>query len=108
MGEGSSNFNGRSLPSEDSGSPTEGRDRGRDQQLLHRHRPYLRYDTQEAHRAVSVATAARYRGNPLAHGDGTPLLSDVLPVQATRTDGDRVYGRVVRDAGRTWLQYWLW
>jgi hypothetical protein len=29
-------------------------------------------------------------------------------MQARRSYADRVYGRVVRDAGRIWLQYWLW
>jgi hypothetical protein len=29
-------------------------------------------------------------------------------MQARKHYADRVYGRVVRDCGRVWLQYWLW
>jgi hypothetical protein len=83
---------------------------GRDQRLLQRHRPYLRYDTQEAYRAVSVATALE-AAEPRESGrfDHIPrALADVTRLQVRRNHADRVYGRVVRDAGRVWLQYWLW
>jgi hypothetical protein len=109
MGEGILRFDGRSSPSLDR-PPSEDHNRARDRRLLHRHRPYLRYDTQEAYRAVSVATALgtleprksdRFEHVPLA-------LADVAGLQARRGHADRVYGRAVRDAGRVWLQYWLW
>ena len=53
--------------------------------LLAEHRPVLAYDARERDFATSIA---RWR-DP----------------RAPRRDV--VYGRVVRDAGRTWLQYWL-
>jgi hypothetical protein len=43
-----------------------------------------------------LGSANRFKANPGAAGD------------SLRRYGDRVYGRVVRDAGRTWLQYWFW
>jgi hypothetical protein len=103
-------FDGLSLPCEAERAQAKGRERQRDRQLLHRHRPYLRYDTQEAYRAVSAATAVHgiesSMDNRLCHP--TRSLTDVVRLQAKRNHVDRVYGRVVRDAGRVWLQYWLW
>jgi hypothetical protein len=110
MGEGSLSLDGRSVPSGGCSPPVDGRDHERDRRLLHRHRPYLRYDTQEAYRAVSVASAVR----PTESGEDDRLsrisrsLADIVRLQAKRSSADRVYGRVVRDSGRVWLQYWLW
>jgi hypothetical protein len=53
--------------------------------LLGQHRPVLVYDDRERDFATSVA---RWRDPGAAHPDV-------------------VYGRAVRDGGRTWLQYWL-
>jgi hypothetical protein len=104
---------------------------------LERHRPALVYDPQEAYRAMLAASITDYGVNLLKRRDGTvvsrggaglslALLStyDVKdgdrldevgdPVAASRhfqgepAYRERVYGRVVEDGGRTWLQYWLW
>ncbi len=53
--------------------------------LLEQHRPVLVYDARERDHATSVA---RWRDPRAPHADV-------------------VYGRAVRDEGRTWLQYWL-
>jgi hypothetical protein len=57
-----------------------------DEALLDRHRPLLRYDASEEYFAQPVS---------------------LPPVTAQRLPGDRVYGRVTEEDGRTWLQYWL-
>src|SRR4051794_5099340 len=105
---------------------------------LERHRPALRYDSQETYRAMSPASITDNPGNVLVDGRGTTLATagaelnlaylttypnpsgdDKLdeaagPIQAAQhfqadpAYADRCYGRVVKDGGRTWLQYWLW
>jgi hypothetical protein len=104
---------------------------------LERHRPALVYDPQEAYRAMSAASITDYRDNTLKRRDGTVVaragggLNLALLTTYEVKDGDRldetgdtlaaarrfqsdpayrerVYGRVVEDGGRTWLQYWLW
>lgn len=50
---------------------------------LQRHRPILRYDSNEAHFAQPISR------------DGTSV------------DRDLVYGHAARDDGKLWLQYWL-
>jgi hypothetical protein len=54
-----------------------------DADLLERHRPILVYDADEQFFAQPVDTNAEVR------------------------EGDRVYGHVAREAGRSWLQYWF-
>lgn len=67
-----------------------------DRTLLERHRPLLVYDRSERRRAVAV--------EPLVREGLPPRLSD----KPTAPDARAVaYGRVVRDAGRVYLQYWL-
>jgi hypothetical protein len=108
-----------------------------DEELLRRHRPYLRYDSQEDYRVVAAGTIAAWPGNRLLRGKdviagvsgegGRVLTMDILsdgeksdylaeaawPVLAARrlqADPDyanRVYGRVVRGR-KVWLQYWMW
>jgi hypothetical protein len=104
---------------------------------LEKHRPALVYDPQEAYRAMSAASIMDYRDNVLkrnngvvvsraGHGLSLALLSaydvkdgdrldeagDPLPAsrhfQADPNYRERVYGRVMHDGGRVWLQYWLW
>lgn len=36
------------------------------------------------------------------------FAGDARRMQRDPAYADRVYGRVVRDGGRTWLQYWIW
>jgi hypothetical protein len=64
--------------------------------VLERHAPILLYDGEENWRAVAV---------------GRFVESDLRPAEAeapTPPDAvDVVYGRVARDGGRRWLQYWL-
>jgi hypothetical protein len=145
MGVGSSHPARRGPAARNADPLSEGCDRERDRKLLHRHRPYLRYDTQDAYRAVSAATAIHAPGDVVTRGDGTIVpsagdsdrpqldldclahypdgsesaerdrlshgahsLADIVRMQVRRHYADRVYGRVVRDAGRVWLQYWLW
>jgi hypothetical protein len=104
---------------------------------LERHRPALVYDPQEAYRAMSAASITdhdesllrRSKGAIVARagaglslallssydvedGDRLDEVGDHLAA-ARRFQGDaayreRVYGRVKEDAGRVWLQYWLW
>src|SRR3954468_23087584 len=108
-----------------------------DRDLLERHVPRLRYDAQDAFRAVPASTFCdnppnclrRRHGQviatppelslagladlPFHRGDhlvaGPDAITDAVRMQA---DADRyphaVYGRVVGDGGLTWLQYWLW
>jgi hypothetical protein len=104
---------------------------------LERHRPALVYDPQEAYRAMSAASITDYRDNALKRKDGTVVaraghglslavlstyddkdgdrldetgdnLAAARHFQANPAYRERVYGRVVEDGGRTWLQYWLW
>ena len=97
-----------------------------DASLLERHRPLLRYDSDERHFAVSVAALTtvseveRDRGGSAPvptpsflgarYGDGR-RASDadrLVPARAPRAGEPLVYGRAIRDgAGRRWLQYWL-
>jgi hypothetical protein len=94
--------------------------------LLDRHRPILRYDSEERRFAVSVAAltaaseidrgsgdtrrvpapgflGARYADGPRA-GPGDRLV----PARGPRPGRPLVYGRAGRDGrGRLWLQYWL-
>ena len=60
---------------------------GRDRALLEEHRPVLRYDTAEQYFAQPVSRP---------------------PASAGFQPGDRVYGHVATEEGRTWLQYWLY
>lgn len=113
--------------------------------LLERHRPYLKYDSQEVFRVVSVETITdcpsnlltradgsviarprRHGGPPLslatllrypngdsqASGDrlneGPDVVTDGLRLQRKRRYANRIYGRVIREGRRIWLQYWLW
>jgi hypothetical protein len=57
-----------------------------DDPLLERHRPILRYDSEETYPAQPVSLPA-----------GT----------AKRRAGERTYGHIAREDGETWLQYWL-
>ena len=67
-----------------------------DAALLKRHRPVLVYDRAEKWRAVAVDEFI---------ADGLPpRLSDAPTPSDAR---EVVYGRVARDGGETWLQYWL-
>jgi hypothetical protein len=105
---------------------------------LERHRPALRFDSQETYRAMSAASMTDNPGNRLLDGSGGVLATaghglslaflttypnpgdgDKLdeapgPVEAARRlqadprYADSCYGRVVSDGDRTWLQYWLW
>ena len=105
---------------------------------LERHRPALRYDSQETFRAMSAASVTDNPGNTLLDATGNvlaragaglslafltsypdPGADDKLdtapdaPAAARRMladplYADRCYGRVFADGGRTWLQYWLW
>ena len=104
---------------------------------LEKHRPALRYDPQEAYRAMSAASITDNPGNTLVRFDGAIVARaghglslaylETYPVetgdrldetndplsasrrfQAAPAYADRVYGRVKEDGGRTWLQYWLW
>jgi hypothetical protein len=105
---------------------------------LERHRPALRYDSQETYRAMSAASITDNPGNALLDGAGSVLATaghglslafltsypnpsdadklDEAPgamaaarrLQADPTYADRVYGRVFEHGGRTWLQYWMW
>jgi hypothetical protein len=94
--------------------------------LLDRHRPILRYDSDERRFAVSVAAltgasvidrargdtrrvpapgflGARYADGPRA-GPGDHLV----PARDARPGRPLVYGRAARDRrGRLWLQYWV-
>jgi hypothetical protein len=101
------------------------------------HRPALVYDSQEAFGAASAAMITDFPGNVLRDGGGAviaragerlslALLSSYPAAPGDRLDerpdpvaaarwfagreayGPRVYGRVARDSGRTWLQYWIW
>jgi hypothetical protein len=78
-----------------------------DQELLERHRPYLRYDSQEAFRVASAETIAGGRSNLLASGGGSliarpggrggpPLSRDLelllrYPDGGSPTRGDRLH-----------------
>jgi hypothetical protein len=94
--------------------------------LLERHRPVLRYDSDERRFAVSVRAltdaseidrdraarrrvpAPRFLG--ARYADGPPAEPDdrLVPVRDRRVGRPRVYGRAARDGrGRLWLQYWL-
>jgi hypothetical protein len=104
---------------------------------LERFRPALVYDVQEAYRAMSAASITDAPGNALTRSDGTVLarageglsldflsaydategdrldiagdpLSTARRMQADPAYRERVYGRMMEDGGRTWLQYWLW
>jgi hypothetical protein len=105
---------------------------------LERHRPALRYDSQETYRAMSAASITDNPGNTLLDATGKVLArageglslayltsypdpgagdrldtapdaqADALRMQADPVYADRCYGRVFADGGRTWLQYWLW
>ena len=104
---------------------------------LERHRPALVYDPQEAYRAMSAASITDHDENLLRRRKGAVVaragagLSLALLSTYDVEDGDRldevgdplaaarrfqgeaayrerVYGRVKEDAGRLWLQYWLW
>jgi hypothetical protein len=115
-----------------------------DAALLERHRPYLRYDPQDAFRACSARLMTDVPGNRLLRGDGAlikmtgadrnGLALDTLRsyppgeredetdcIDAVAADQlmppllqsepeyrNRAYGRVARDGGTRWLQYWLW
>jgi len=63
--------------------------------LLERHRPVLVYDRAERWRATGVDEFV---------ADGLPRLSATPTSPSAR---DVVYGRVARDGGHRWLQYWL-
>ena len=69
---------------------------GREQALLERHRPVLVYDRAERWRASAV---------DLFLADGLPPRLSEAPTPSAAPDV--AYGRVARDGGRTWLQYWL-
>jgi hypothetical protein len=105
---------------------------------LERHRPTLRYDSQETCRAMSAASITDNPGNTLLDGRGHTIAAagsglslafltaypdangddklDEAPnpadaarrFQADPAYADRCYGRVTQDGGRTWLQYWFW
>jgi hypothetical protein len=94
--------------------------------LLHRHRPVLRYDSQERRFAVSVAAltgaseidrergdtrrvpAPRFLGARYADGPRARPGDRLVPARDARPGRPRVYGRVVRDGRRRLrLQYWL-
>jgi hypothetical protein len=94
--------------------------------LLDRHRPILRYDSDERSLAVSVDALTkaseihRERGDPRRvpsprflgsrYADGHPAEPGdrLVPVRDTRHGRPLVYGRAARDGqGRLWLQYWL-
>jgi hypothetical protein len=104
---------------------------------LERHRPALVYDPQETYRGMSAASITDHRGNALKRANGAIVaragaglslaLLSAYDVQAgDRIDEandyldasrrfqadpgyhERVYGRVVEDGGRVWLQYWIW
>jgi hypothetical protein len=105
---------------------------------LERHRPALRYDSQETYRAMSAASITDNPGNALLDGRGGTIAAaggglslafltaypdpkgddklDEAPkpadaarrFQADPAYADRCYGRVAQDGGRTWLQYWFW
>jgi hypothetical protein len=116
-----------------------------DRRLLARHRPYLRYDSQDAFRVASAETIAegisnvltradgsiiarprRHAGRPLSlelllrypdgarpsagdrFNEGPDVLADGVRLQESRRHANRVYGRVIREGRRIWLQYWLW
>jgi hypothetical protein len=114
-----------------------------DSELLDRHRPYLKYDSQEAYRAASAAMFTDNRSNVLTRADGSVIAREPSPIgrlhglgpcryldgerpalgdcfrlaprtlpdagrmQDDRPYANRVYGRLVVDEGRTWLQYWI-
>ena len=115
----------------------------RDDALLERHRPILRFDPQYDYRVLAADSAVenpgnilrRFDGEVIARAGGQPPLSFALlgaypPDLAPRADdsiamgpdhiGDarrmesdpdlngRLYGRVVADGSRTFLQYWFW
>jgi hypothetical protein len=105
---------------------------------LERHRPALRYDSQETYRAMSAASCTDNPGNALLDGRGAKIATaghglslafltsypkpsgddklDEAPdpqaaarrFQADPAYADRCYGHVAVDGGRTWLQYWFW
>jgi hypothetical protein len=106
-------------------------------QRLEQYRPALVYDPQEAYRAMSAASITDHRDNVLKRRDGKVVsragsglslafltaydeqdgdrmdeAGDPLPAarrfQADPGYRERVYGRVIADGGRVWLQYWLW
>lgn len=63
--------------------------------------------------ALSLETLARYpvparfeQGDRLASGPN-PLM-EAVRMQSSPEYPHRAYGRVVREAGSTWLEYWLW
>ena len=92
---------------------------------LERHRPVLRYDSDETHRAIDIepliaaSTVERADGR-VVRGLRARDLGARYPDGHAADGGDRlrfdtdiagppaVYGRRARDgSGRTWLQYWL-
>jgi hypothetical protein len=106
-----------------------------DRELLERHKPILKFDPQYDYRALSASSALANPGNVLLREHGevvarAPLSLDDLagyepepgdflalaadhPGDSGRREWEddhmgRIYGRVARDGGRTWLQYWFW
>jgi hypothetical protein len=93
--------------------------------LVERHRPILRYDSNERHFAVSVEAltsvseverergprrrvpAPAFLGARYADGRGAQAEDMLVPIRDPAAGGAFVYGRVAHDAGRLWLQYWL-
>ena len=94
--------------------------------LLDRHRPIFRYDSEERRFAVSVAalTAASeidrdrgdrrrvpapgFLGARYADGPRADPGDRLVPARDPRPGRPLVYGRAARDSrGRLWLQYWL-
>jgi hypothetical protein len=94
--------------------------------LLDRHRPILRYDSEERRFAVSVAAltgaseidrehadrqrvpASGFLGARYADGPRAAPGDRLVPARDPRPGRPRIYGRAVRDGrGRLWLQYWL-
>jgi hypothetical protein len=97
-----------------------------DASLLERHRPVLRYDSDERNIAVSVealtsvSEADRERGGRVAvptpsflgarYADGhrSSDADRLVPTRAPTAGRPLVYGRAIRDGeGHRWLQYWL-
>ncbi|MGH2847773.1 MAG: hypothetical protein ACRDL0_17420 [Thermoleophilaceae bacterium] len=106
-----------------------------DRELLERHKPVLIFDPQYDYRALGASSALANPGNLLLREHGeviarSPLELDALatyapeagdflalaadfPGDAGRMEWEephrgRIYGRVKRDGGRIWLQYWFW
>jgi hypothetical protein len=93
--------------------------------LVERHRPILRYDSDERHLAVSVEAltsvsevdrergprrrvpAPAFLGARYADGRAAQADDMLLPIRDPAAGEALLYGRVAHDDGRVWLQYWL-